>query len=160
MSFTMSSRSLFRHPPSSLSGCSCQQSAPPKHIQHTSPPERSKRKSISLSLAITLAAGAASVAVIFTALLAVYLLTGHFDSTTISSTTSNSVVSTTTRSTAFARARLLDNAIQASFRGKHASPLVHTYNDNVKDRKLEIPTVTVEDDGAWPKVAWLMSFPK
>lgn len=162
LSFTMSCRSLLRHPTSPLSACSCQQYASSKHIKQLYP-ERSQRKSVSPSLTIALTAGAASVAVVFTATLAVYFLMYRLDSTIITSTTSNRVVSTTTHSTALSGARLLDNAtsVQTSIRGSLANPLVQTQNDDVKDLKLEISTIAGKGDaGAWPKVAWLMSFPK
>ena len=161
-------------------GCSCLNSRSPKHgnfnLENSS---HTKRKSVSVSQAISLAAAAASLAVILTALAASHFLADPWNSDIISSTTSNSIVSTTTRSTAYARARILESTLQASLRGKDRASLISTQENAMiaslsegylpiksdellqrSGRQQQSVAVSAVGDGAWPKVAWLMSFPK
>jgi hypothetical protein len=126
-----------------------------------------KRKPISVPMPLSVpAAVASSVAVVLITLIAVF--------------------SSTTRSTPYGRVRLLDSAIQAPLRGpispesthavRIAAALMSSDSTNQGERagtKTPVaaavgelqqntapPAVSMEDDGAWPKVAWLMSFPK
>lgn len=162
-------------------GCSCLNSLTPKHGNNNLENSgHSKRKNITVSQAISLAAAAASLAVILTALAASYFLTGPWNSAIILSTTGNSFVSTTARSTAYARARVLESTLQASLRGKNNRPSLFSTqeNDFIASLSEEYAPIKLDEnfqrsvlqqqsgaasaggDGAWPKVAWLMSFPK
>lgn len=176
----MAHRHIVASQPTTACSSSCQSPRPLKHLEYSNQ-NPLKRKSVTVSQAIALAAAAASVAVIITALAATYFLSGPWLSPVVFSTTSsNSFVSTTTRSTAYAREHMMDTLLQNSLRVRNMKPYVSTeanfpgshIKDNNADGALLVhvqsgdliqsqPAVagTVDNDGVRPMVAWLMSFP-